>query len=283
MKAMDRTGEICELAPLSEMEAPREIIPQLSLALANRDFNTLDRLKPNHMKFTSSSVLTSLTSIAAVALTFIPASINAALVQTNFSNPDQQFYASDVGNSDLINGLTPTVATGWNTGNGANPSKLNDGVHGANGVPVNGAWTFVGATITYDLGVGSGFGYDLSSIQSIASWEGDAYGNQAYTVTIQLVGSSSFTTLATVNNTPFTPGTPTAAGSTKTTLTDSSGILASGVQFIRFTATSAGASSGGATVYREIDVNGVAAVPEPASLGLFGLGALCILRRRRSH
>jgi PEP-CTERM motif len=161
---------------------------------------------------------------------------------------------------------------------------LNDGVHGANNQPVQGAFSTIGATVTYDLGIGAGLGYTLRSIQSIASWSNDGYGNQAYTVEIKLVGSGLFTALATVSNTPFITGTATSGGATKTTLTDSSGILASGVQFIRFTAAAAGQSAGGgASVYREIDVNGVAALPEPASLGLFGLGALCILRRRRSH
>jgi PEP-CTERM motif len=219
----------------------------------------------------------------AVALTLTPAAINAAVIQTNLNDADQLKYTNDASNSDLLNDLTGTVLSGWRIENGANPSKINDGVHGGTGVPVGGAWTNGPATVTYNLGTGNGFGYDLTSIQSIASWGTDGYGNQAFNVEIQLVGSTIFTALASVNNSPFVAGNITNQGSTKTTLTDSTGILASGVQLIRFTTTAAGGSSAGDSVIREIDVNGIATVPEPTSFALLSLGALALLRRRRNH
>ena len=235
------------------------------------------------MKSLILSKLPAIGGFTAAMFALAPALSSAALIQTNVSNPDQQFYALAASSSDLINGLTATTASGWNLAFGGGPAQLNDGLHGANNPPVQGAFSTVGATVTYNLGLGSGFGYDLTSIQSIASWSNDGYGNQAYTVEIQLAGSGLFSPLASVSNTPFTTGTSTSGGATKTTLTDGTGVLVSGVEFIRFTATSAGASVGGATVFREIDVNGVASVPEPSSLGLLSLGALGLLRRRRSH
>jgi hypothetical protein len=213
------------------------------------------------MKLMISAIHPLLCPFTVAMLALVPASIRAALVQTNVSNPNEQFYAADCSSSDLINGLTPSAVTGWQLHNGAEPSKLNDGVHGASGLPVQGAWTFAGATVTYDLGVGSGLGYNLSSIQSIASWAGDGYGNQAYTVEVKLVGSEVFTLIATTSNIPFDAKKPTNCGATKTTLTDTSGSLAKGVRFIRFTAIGAGAASNGTTVFREIDVMGVATVP----------------------
>jgi hypothetical protein len=81
--------------------------------------------------------------------------------------------------------LTPPE--GGKAGNGAHPSELNDGIHGksfaAVGNTVDGAWTTVGATATYQLGAGpNGTGFDLFSIQSIAAWVDVAFGNQAWTV-----------------------------------------------------------------------------------------------------
>ena len=86
------------------------------------------------------------------------------------------------------------------------------------------------------------------------------------------VGSpSNFVQVATVNYAPFTgnAGTP---NSSQVTLTDPGNTLV-GVAALRFAFLSNGGSG---QVFREINVTGT---PEPASLGLIGLGSLLFLRR----
>ena len=190
----------------------------------------------------------------------------AGNITWNFSTgvpPAEEFtttqlaYAGDVSSSDLLHGLT-VIASGWNPAGGATPDNLNDGTYGtsyddvATPAVATIAWTTVGATAEYNLGTGAnGLGFDISSIQSIADWNSAAFGNQAYSVEVKPVGGS-YTSLATVDYQPLTN-----AGGTKVTLTDPSGILASGIEFIKFTASSVnGGANGGAFTFREIDVFG---------------------------
>ena len=194
----------------------------------------------------------------ALSLALAATSASAALIQTKVFSADELAYSANVSNSDLINGLAATT-TGWNPGNGSTTPELNDGIHGVSfataGNSVEGTWTAVGATAIYNLGLGSGGqGYNLTSIQTIAAWVNAAFGNQAYTVDVKLRGAASYTTLATVDYQPLAAG---AIGATKVTLTDDSGVLATGVEFIRFTANSVnGGVNAGAFVFREIDVSG---------------------------
>ena len=199
---------------------------------------------------------------ALASLALAATSVHATLVQTKVFSTTELAYAADVSNSDLLSGLTPTT-TGWNLTNGSTTAQLNDGIHGVSfataGNKVQGTWTTVGATATYNLGLGvNNLGYDLASIQTIAAWANVGFGNQAYTVDVKLKGAASYTTLATVDYEPL--NNPTAAsniGATKVTLTDDGGLLASGVEFIRFTANSVnGGALAGAFVFRELDVFG---------------------------
>jgi hypothetical protein len=166
-------------------------------------------------------------------------------------------YLNDANPADLLEGLTPTT-TGWNTNNGAHPSKLTDGSGGLSfddaGNTVDGAWTTVGATAVYQLGAGAnGTGYDIFSLQSIASWTNVAFGNQAWTLEVKPM-NGSYTTLTTVNYQPLT-----TVGSTKVVMSGSSGALASGIEAIRITANQVnGGGNAGAFVWRELDVFGQA-------------------------
>ncbi len=112
----------------------------------------------------------------------------------------------------------------------------------------------MGATATYNLGLGANnLGYDLTSIQTIAAWLSAGFGNQAYTVEVKLVGAASYTNLATVDYQPL----GSAVGATKVTLTDTTGVLETNVEFIRSTATNVnGGANAGAFVFRQIDVFG---------------------------
>jgi len=195
---------------------------------------------------------------ALVDLALAATSARATLVQTKVSSATELAYSADVSNSDLLTGKTATT-TGWNLGNGSTTAELNDGIHGvtfaAAGNSVQGTWTTVGATAIYNLGLGANnLGFDLTSIQTIAAWVNVGFGNQAYSVDVKLKGAASYTTLATVD---YQPLALNGIGATKVTLTDSTGVLASGVEFIRFTANSVnGGQNAGAFVFREIDVFG---------------------------
>ena len=195
---------------------------------------------------------------AFASLALAATSAYAALLETKVFSTTELAYAADVSNSDLLTGKAAT-ATGWNTGGGATTAQLNDGIHGGSffdvGNSVQGTWTTVGATAIYNLGPGANnLGYDLTSIQTIAAWVNAGFGNQAYTVDVKLKGETSYTTLATVD----CELRPSDGGATKVTLTDDGGVLASGVEFIRFTLNQVNAGANdGAFMPREFDVFGV--------------------------
>lgn len=202
--------------------------------------------------------------LAALALASFPADASVTFTgagsAAEANNSTQLAYTGDVSASDLLHGLTATT-TGWNYGNGATPANLNDGTHGTSYDVVGAAavatiaWTTVGATAEYNLGTGTGgMGYDITSIQSIADWNGAKFGNQGYKIEVKPIGGS-YATLATVDYQPLS-----GAGTTKVTLT---GLDATGIEFIKFTANSVnGGANGGAFTFREIDVFGVESGPD---------------------
>jgi len=125
--------------------------------------------------------------------------------------------------------------------------------------------------VTYTLDISTNtLGYDITNITTYAQWTSRS--NQGYTVSVSLVGSADFTTLATVSE-EF-PGGPF----TQVIVTDDSGVLATGVDAIRFEAADLGLNWNG---YREFDVSGAATIPEPSVALVSGLGCLLLLRRRR--
>lgn len=176
------------------------------------------------------------------------------------SSTTQFAYTDDVSDSDLLHGLTPTVS-GWNLNNNASPTELHDGIHGADfqaipGDPVQGAWTTVGATAEYHLGKGThGKGHDITMIRSIADWNSAGFGNQAWTVEVKPVGGD-YRILHTVNHHPLSSQPLDGGGATKATLTGRSGLLAAGIESIRFTASHVAGSVDNAFVWREVDVFG---------------------------
>lgn len=176
-------------------------------------------------------------------------------------------YEEDVSASDLLHGLIPK-AHGWNMSTSrsrkvpqAEPRELSDGVHGAQHHLdledlIQGAYPFVGATAEYELGLGpQGKGFDITSIQSIADWNSAGFGNQAWTVEVKRVGGE-WVELAEVECSPFTAERLTGGGCSKVVLTGRSGVLARGVEAIRFTAGAVPTSAGNSFIWREIDVFG---------------------------
>lgn len=117
-------------------------------------------------------------------------------------------------------------------------------------------------TLVFNLNVATNrSGYTITRIDSLAGWEGggtQTYANQKYTVEYSVVGSDAWLPLASVDYSPFTSTTSSTAAYTQSTVADSSGILAIGVDAIRFvydTPTVSGGANGG-MVLQEIDVEG---------------------------
>ncbi len=195
-----------------------------------------------------------------------------AVVTASIFSATELAYVAQVSSTDLLQGLSGAnaVHSGWNLGNNANPTKLNDGVHGGTFIPspatVDGGWAQAsGSVSTYTLPAGSGSGWDLSSITTFAAWSNAGFGNQKYEVSVRRVGEVAYSLLASVNAQPFSVTDP---GASKVTITHPSGVLARGVNAIRFTMLSTNGNSGRA-VYREFDVQGTSTMaPTPAIAGI---------------
>ena len=196
------------------------------------------------------------------------ASSPGAPVIAGVSSGTELIYANDVSSTDLLHGLPAAnvLHTGWNTGNSASPTKLNDGLHGASNVPVEGAWSqSSGSVSTFTLAVGNGNGWDLTGITSYAAWLNAGFGNQRYDISIRRVGESEFTFLKSVNYQPFSV---TGTGASKVTVSGAGGTIARRVQAIRFTMLQTN-GNGGRAVYREIDLTGSpSASIQPEVLGI---------------
>lgn len=193
--------------------------------------------------------------------------VESEVIVTEESSANRFKYMAEASPSDLLHGLIPKTS-GWNFLNHAHPNEIADGIHGADfdkvpGDMVQGGWTTVGATATYHLGAGpDGLGHVLTSIRSIAAWNGAGFGNQTWAVEVKPV-NGEFTQLCEVNYEPFVEESLNGGGATKVVLTGKSGTLAQGVEFIRFTAGRVPTSVDGAFVWREIDVFGVPATSPP--------------------
>ena len=227
----------------------------------------------------------------AAALVLATTSAHAAVVFNTVTNgpvgptspTDELAYAGDISGSDLLHGLVGVTGGAGFGANGSSPAGLNDGINGGDyedlGLPalVGAAWPSTTSTIEYDLGVGTGDGYDITEIQSISAWQDLGLSNQNFNVLVKYLGDAGFTALTTVIYQPFNTG----GGSNKVNVTDDTGVLASGIEAIKFEFLATDGHAAG-SVYREIDVIGTGtAVPEPSSAALLGLGGLALLRRRR--
>jgi len=240
--------------------------------------------------------------LAALALAALSSTSMAAVVVTH----SYQIHTYNTGNdftvssTDLVNNGQPTVVgvttdyTPFNAGYGA-ATVLTDGVatgdDSTRTLPSN-RQSF---TITWDLNtVTAPNGYDITNILSIAG-NPDGRARQEYQVFYSLVGDASFIQLIPDNYTtdrptmPFqtnlntTPGQVDGGNGGETALTINIQGLTN-VDAIRIVTSvpSGNSQAGGASVYREFDVNGVASVPEASVSAFAGLiGVLGLIRRRR--
>lgn len=196
-----------------------------------------------------------------------------------------------VSNSDLINGMTPSASIGNFAAveiSGGLP-VMNDGVYGTITEPggaadrthlafgLGGGGSATGTSVTYNLGANPQ-GYNISSVVVYGGWNDNGRDQQLYTFSYSLIGDPSFVTLTTVNFNPAVGANLQTAN--RSTLTESAlPFLVTGVDAVQFDFP-AGAENG-YTGYAELDVLGVAAVPEPGALILTACGALAFIARRR--
>jgi MYXO-CTERM domain-containing protein len=247
-----------------------------------------DQFLDSHEIFFKESVMKKfiLTAMAIVAIATVSASATVQFTTaTNgpispSSTTDELAYAGDISSSDLLDGIVGVTGGAAFGANGSSPAGLNDGINGGDyedlGLPalVGAAWPSTGSYIDFDLGVGTGLGYNITEIQSISAWQDLGLNNQNYDVLVKYLGDAGFTALTTVTYQPFNSG----GGAVKVNVTDDTGVLASGIEGIRFDFLATAGHTAG-SVYREIDVMGTP-TPEPATMALLGLGALALRRRR---
>ena len=155
--------------------------------------------------------------------------------------------------STKYNGTTGTA----HENSGANPANIN-------------------SAGTYDFNLNTAvntLGYDITAVNTYTGWT-DFRAGQDNTIWYSLVGSATFTQFADIN-------IAHSNGTLRTSVTDNTGLIASGVDAIRFIVDQS------TFVYREVDLIGTptqaAVVPEPASVAIWsflGLGIACLARRR---
>lgn len=213
---------------------------------------------------------------AAPAWAAAPPVITAAAASTPFA-----VSSTDLLQTALVG--APVTAGGFSNflGGGSLEALLRDGEAGgpeaANPFAAGYVAVSSNASVTYALDLGaSPAGYDLLSIQTFAAWD-EGRDRQDIAISYASVADpSTFIALASYSVDPA-EGTPFSRVSVTPGAGDS--FLAQGVAAIRFTFPN---QESGAGVYRELDLIGVSAVPEPATWALMLGGAAWLAWRRRA-
>ena len=222
-------------------------------------------------------------SIGVFALMFVVAgAVEASIVEGNVSTNVFPGYSTasavDLVNSGQSSLLSMDVSV---APHGAFPAtSLNDGISNSSANNKNVYFNNLPSTVTFTLDTSvNTLGYDITGVNTFAGWNDNKgqFANQKYDLLVSVVGSADFTSIHSLLYNPIADAT--AFGASWVSLSDDSGLMATGVDAVRFVLQ----SPGSATVYQEIDVMGFAttAIPEPATLGLIAIfgGSILFLRR----
>jgi len=209
-------------------------------------------------------------------------------------------YIDDFSSGDLINEGSPSLLN-WNStaafGSGGLGQSfvveyMNDGVY-AGGDKNNTYFNpdNLPAVVTYNLDTSVATqGYNLTSISTFMGWgfESRVHVHQDYKIEISLVGSADYVLLTDVLYTPFADLTDFEGNyeSKVRVVEDVTGILASGVDSIRFTFNDTGGPAGDfalGTVIREIDVVGFAVGGDPNAIVITTPSERQIIQRNNSN
>jgi len=210
---------------------------------------------------------------------------HAVLTGTQFDSTTGFSGAGEIAPStnDLLTGLIETgsiFASQENLGADTTAASLTNGQFGPPGlIPAPGpnpevAIIGTNQSLTYTLGTGpNGTGYTVSEFRAYSGWQDTGRARQDFTLTYSTVADpTTFIPLITYHGTANTLDELTV-------IKDDLGASIPGVYAIQFkTGTDV---QNGYVGYREFDLIGSPTVPEPASLGLLGLGAVAALARRR--
>ena len=221
---------------------------------------------------------------------------DAAVFSSSAVNDDPLFFDSGItpslvttGQSSLvsINGTTPSLGFPLGGVNNGSAVGSSGGTMDINTLTFFDNLNAGSATVTFQLDQA----YDITGIASLAGWGDTYFGSQLFSVLLETSNSGIFNSIGNFGVTPYTPPVPDGfpgvvdhGFATLTTITDDdTGIIASNVTGIRLVYSDPYPTIGSlnGTVIREISVNGVASVPEPASTLLFALGGMAAFSRRR--
>lgn len=229
--------------------------------------------------------------LLASALAALAGSAGAAITVTGAGNST----GFAVSSTDLLqtqlssttNSLTINLGENGHTGSGygndvGTVGNLTDGLFqilNDDNITSNGArksYAISGGNITYNLDTTTNTqGYDISSIGIYTGWQNGGRDG----INVQVFYSTVASPMTFVSLTTAAQNGIGQYQSGVITETVSPNFLATGVKSIRFDFS--GGQENGGSGYKELDVVGIATIPEPSAALLGGLGMLALLRRRR--